>query len=78
MHRQPNETAITGLARSPCMGRAGPGRASMIVCGPGRAGCGPETCRPGQKKIAGCGPGLDLTFPGLSRARAYTVRLYKL
>ena len=31
-----------GPARSPW---AGPGRASMIFCGPGRVG--PETCRPG-------------------------------
>ena len=33
-----------GPARSPW---AGPGQDSMIFCGPGRAGCGPETCRPG-------------------------------
>ena len=57
-----------GPARSPW---AGPGRASMIFCGP--AGCGPETCGPGlvNNNVAGCGPGLGLTFPGLGRARAY-------
>ena len=57
-----------------CTGRAlarGPGRASMIFCGPGRVR--PETCGPWlvNNNVAGCGPGLGLTFPGLGRARAY-------
>ena len=58
---------------------AGPGQVSVIVSGPGRAGCGPDTCRPGPTRpglvsnnCAGCGPGLGLTFPGLGRARAYS------
>ena len=56
-----------GLARSPW---TGPGRASMIFCGPGRVRAWNWQARAGpglvSNTFAGCGPDLGLTFPGLA------------
>ena len=56
-----------GPARSPW---AGPGLNNILRAGPG--------ARPGPVNInlAGRGPGLALTFPGLGRARAYSESHY--
>ena len=81
------DISLGGIHYRSCTGRAsargpgwpathGPGRARLQGYFAGRAGCGPETCRPGpglvNNNFAGCGPGLGLTFPGLGRARAYS------
>ena len=62
------------------MGRAGPGRAWIIFCGPGRVRAWNLKARAGPGPVninfAGRGPGLGLTFPGLGRARAYSESHY--
>ena len=66
-----------GPARSPW---AGPGRAWIIFCGPGRVRAWNLKARAGPGPVninfAGRGPGLGLTFPGLGRARAYSESHY--